>query len=345
MANSAPMIVKAPILPTRYRNLALGCATMTMVFVVSAAAHADDDCTTDQSATTITEVQPCEPYGVELDLSTPPSALSQPSKPAPKSDAIPWIATDTNDIPATFSKSDTGVSVRTSLGTLRDYNARSASPTIEQPAFGEAPKTDFAMPSAPAVRKTPLDVWTNIDVNGYDGERDQSTRTGLGADYKLSKTTTVGVSVEQGDSHAGSSPGDAQDQKASAYVSLKATPLLSLDARTEWQAGNAEFSQATGTSERSAVILAPKINHDFKLDDGAKVSPYLSYQHEFDVTSSHKEGVDPSFDATQSAGAGITYTKPDAYSLSVSADVDNFGVTNEDQSLRSKFQLSVPLDK
>ncbi|HML29943.1 MAG TPA: hypothetical protein PKE16_14140, partial [Hyphomicrobium sp.] len=73
------MIVKAPILPTRYRSLALGCATMTALFAFSAAARADD-CTTEPSATTaITEFQPCGDNGVELDLSTPPSALSQPS--------------------------------------------------------------------------------------------------------------------------------------------------------------------------------------------------------------------------------------------------------------------------
>jgi hypothetical protein len=41
----------------------------------------------------------------------------------------------------------------------------------------------------------------------------------------------------------------------------------------------------------------------------------------------------------------VTYSKTDSYSLSVSADVDNFGVTDEAQSLSSKFQLSVPFGK
>jgi hypothetical protein len=188
-------------------------------------------------------------------------------------------------------------------------------------------------------------VWTNIDVNGYDGARDQSTRTGLGADYKVDKATTFGVSIERGDTRAFNTPGVSQDQKASAYVNVQATPLLSLDARTEWQTGNAEFAATSGVAERSAVVLTPKINHDFKMDDGTTLSPYVSYQREFDVSTSHKETVDPSFDATQSAGAGVTYTKPDSYSLSVSADVDNFGVTDEAQSLSSKLQLSVPLNK
>jgi hypothetical protein len=140
-------------------------------------------------------------------------------------------------------------------------------------------------------------------------------------------------------------PGVTEDQKASAYMNLQATPLLSLDARTEWQTGNAEFTANSGVAERGAFVLTPKINHDFKLDNGTTLSPYVSYQREFDVSASRKDAVDPSFDATQSAGAGVTYTIPNSYSLSVSADVDNFGATDEAQSLSSKFQLSVPLNK
>ena len=282
-------------------------------------------------------------------MSAPDTATLQvpdaKAKPAPASDAIPWIATDTNDVPATFSTSDTGVSVRTSLGTLRDYNKRSASPTIAQPEFGSAPTPDFTMPSAPVQRKTKLDVWTNVDLNGYNGSPDQSARTALGADYKLNKATTFGVSVERGDTHTESTPGVVQDQKASAYVTLQATPLLSFDARTQWQTGNAEFAETSGAAEHNSLILAPKINHDFKMDDGTTVSPYLSYQREFDVSTSRKDTVGSSFDATQSVGAGVTYTDPNEYSLSVSAGVDNFGVADEEQSLSSKFQLSVPLSK
>lgn len=325
------------------RSLCFGLAGLAAVFA-STAAQAED-CIDVESTTPATQFQPCDSFGTELDLSTPEPTQPVAAKPAPKSDAIPWIATDTNDVPAKFTTSDTGVSVRTSLGTVREYNARSASPTIEQPEFGQPVKPDFTMPGAPITRKTPIDVWTNIDVNGYDGSRDQSTRAGVGADYKFNKMTTFGVSVETGDAHSTNTPGSVEDQKASAYVTLQATPLLSLDARTEWQAGNAEFAETSGAAERGALVLAPKINHDFKMDNGTTLSPYLSYQREFDVSKTHKDGVDQTFDATQSAGAGVTYTKPDAYSLSVSADVDNFGVADEEQSLTSKFKLSVPLNK
>lgn len=340
----ALMIVKTSIASLRYRSLRLGCVSLAALVAATAAARGDD-CADVTTTTALTTFQPCEGYSVELDLSTQPSDLPQPKKPAPESDGIPWIATDTNDIPATFSTTDTGVSVRTSLGTLRDYNKRSASVTLEQPAFGETIKPDFAMPSAPVERKTPLDVWTNVDLNGYNGSPDQSTRTGLGADYNFNKAAKVGVSIERGDTRNYGTPGVVADQKASAYVTLQATPLLSFDARTQWQTGNAEFAESTGADERSSFILAPKINHDFKLDDGSKLSPYLSYQREFDLSTSHKDGIDTSFDATQSVGAGVTYTDSSAYSLSVSAGVDNFGVADEAQSVSSKLQLNVPLNK
>lgn len=326
-----------------------GIACVAALFAVTAIAHAED-CIEVQSNSPVPDFSPCLTSEQDIDQSDLNSIILQSpapktKKPAPESDAIPWIATDVNGVPAKFTSSDTGMSVRTSLGTMREYNARSASPAVAQPEFGEAPKTDFAMPQAPVAPKTPLDVWTNIDVNGYDGSRDQSTRTGLGADYKLDNAMTLGVSVERGDTHAFNTPGVTEDQKASAYVNVQATPLLSLGARTEWQTGNADFVASSGVAERSAFVLTPKINHDFKMGDGTTLSPYLSYQREFDVSATRKEAVVPSFDATQSAGAGVTYTKPDSYSLSVSADVDNFGVTDEAQSLSSKLQLSVPLNK
>ncbi len=327
----------------RYRSLRMGFVSLAVLVSVTSAVRAED-CIDVQSTSAAPDFQACETAEPEFDIDAALAEQASPTTAGPPNDGIPWIATDPQDLPATFNSSDTGVSVRTSLGTWRDYNSRSASPTVQLPAYTAASE-NVDVPKAPFVPKTPLDVWTNIDIDGYDGARDQSTRAGVGADYKFNRATIVGVSVERGDARSATTPGIAADQKASAYLSLQATPLLSFDARTEWQTGNSDFAASSGVAERGAVILAPKVNHSFTLDNGTTVSPFLTYQREFDVSASHKEGVDPSFDATQSAGAGVTYTKPDSYSLSLSADVDNFGVADETQSLSSKFQLSVPLNK
>jgi hypothetical protein len=338
------MIMKDLRNPLRHRSLRVGVASLAAMFCVTVAAQAEEDCLDVPSTSADADFKPCEGQEVQLDLD---AALPDPTvvakKPTAQSDGVPWIA-ESRDVPATFNSSDSGVSVRTSLSTWRDYNVKSASPTVEQQP-GIAVSTDaLKLPKAPSVPVTPIDVWSNIDVNGYDGSRDQSTRTGIGANYKISKTTTMGVSLERGDSRSATTPGIEQDQKASAYVTLQAAPMLSVDARTEWQAGNAEFATSNGAAEKSAFILAPKVEHSFALDSGATIAPFVTYKREFDLSTERKDVTDPTLDAA-SAGAGITYSKTDAYSLSVTADVDNVGSTTatEPASLSSKFQLSVPI--
>lgn len=309
----------------------------------TAAGHAED-CIDVQSTAAVADFKPCEEAEPQIDLNAALEEHPASAADTSKSDSIPWIATDTRGVPATFTPSATGVSVRTSLGTWRDYNARTASPTLEQPEFGAA-QSAFDLPKAPVAPKTPVNVWSSLDLQGYDGSRDQATRAGLGADYTFNKATIFGVSVEHADSKTASTTASEQDQKASAYLTLKATPMLSLDARTEWEVGNSEFAATSGTTDKGAVILAPKLNKSFTLEDGTTLSPFLTYQHEFDVSRSRKEGATPAPEDMQSAGAGVTYSKSDGYSLSVSADVDNLGATAEQQSLSSKFQFSVPLNK
>jgi hypothetical protein len=264
---------------------------------------------------------------IDLDAALADHAATKPA--ASANTATPWIAQQDKVVPLTVNSSDSGVSLRTSLDDLRSFNTRK----FEVDATG-AP----ALPKAASTPNLPVDIWTTVDVNGYQGERDQSTRTGLGVDYKLSRSAIVGVSVERGDAHAANAATE-QDSKASAYVTLQATPLLSLDARTEWQAGNAEFAAANGAAEKSSVVLAPKINHSFALGDGKTISPFLTYKREFDMSSGPEILNTPE----RSAGAGVTYTDADAYTLSVTTDVDEATATAP-QSVSSKFKLSVPIN-
>lgn len=315
-----------------------GVASLALLLCLASEVRAED-CVNVQSTTAEPDFTACD-QDIEFDLN---AALAEQAVPAavaaPASDGMPWIALTKGTVPSKFNANDSSVSVRTSLGTLRDYNARTVS--VQQPEYAADPYA-VKLPKAAAAPKTPVDVWSNIDLNGYNGSPSQSARVGFGADYKINRTTSVGVALEKGDARSTSTPGVEQDQKASAYISLQAAPMLSLDARTEWQAGNGEFAASTGAAQKSAVILAPKVNHSFSLDGGTTIEPFVTYKRAFDLSTSRNDAADTSFDAA-SAGAGVTYTKPDAYSLSVTADVDNFGMSTEPQSLTSKFQLSVPI--
>ena len=292
-----------------------------------------DECLDTTSSTAAPDFVPCTMNlpEIDLDAALAEQAQSQPSKAA---DGTPWIAQSDKSIPLTVNPSDSGVSMRTSLDDLRSYNSRNY--TIDADAKGgpALPKT--------ATSTLPVDLWTNLDVDGYGGDRDQSTRAGFGADYKLSRTATFGVSVERGSAHAVDTAAE-EDSKASAYMTLQATPLLSLDARTQWQAGNAEFASANGAAAKSSIVIAPTIKHSFSIGDGNTISPFVTYQREFDISETGRE-LDASAFPDRSAGAGITYTNSDAYTLSVTTDVDGLGQTETDRSISSKFKLSVPIN-
>jgi hypothetical protein len=305
------------------------CVLSLAAFVCVMSAAYADECLNVETSKAEPDFSTCDSDLPQIDLNAALADHAAAKPAASLNTATPWIAQQDKVVPLTVNSSDSGVSLRTSLDDLRSFNTRK----FEVDATG-AP----ALPKAASAPNLPVDIWTTVDVNGYQGERDQSTRTGLGVAYKLSRSAIVGVSVERGDAHSANAATE-QDSKASAYVTLQATPLLSLDARTEWQAGNAEFVAANGSAEKSSVVLAPKINHSFALGDGKTISPFLTYKREFDMSSGPEVLTTPE----RSAGAGVTYTDADAYTLSVTTDVDEATATAP-QSVSSKFKLSVPIN-
>jgi hypothetical protein len=296
---------------------------------MTSAAHADE-CLNVATSTANPDFSTCETDLPEIDLD---AALADQTAVKPASSAgtaMPWIAQQDKGVPLTVNSSNSGVALRASLDDLRNFNTRTYA--VDHAAAGVPALPKIATPNLP------VDVWTSVDVKGYEGSRDQSTRTGLGVDYKLSRSAVMGVSVERGDTRSAGAAAE-QDSKASAYVTLRAAPFVSLDARTEWQAGNAEFAATNGAAEKSAVILAPKIDHSFALGDGKSISPFVTYKREFDMSSGYETLNTPE----RSAGAGVTYKDADAYTLSVTTDIDAATATAP-QSVNSKFKLSVPIN-
>jgi hypothetical protein len=309
------------------------------MFCVMSTARADD-CAQEATQTSESDFSPCEIEMPQLDLD---SALADHTATLTRSktpDSTPWIAQGNGNVPLAVNPSDTGVSMRASLATWRDFNQRAAVPTIDTPSWSAPPV--LTLPKAPPAAKTPIDVWSSVDVQGYEGAGQESMRAGVGADYKVGHATTVGVAAEHGDVKGAAGTGTEQDAKMAAYVTLQAAPMLSLDARTEWQAGNAEFAAATGAAEKSALIISPKLNHSFALDGGKTIEPFVTYKRELDMSEAGRESVATGVVATQSAGAGVTYTNPDAYSLSVTTDVQGLGAA-QPADVNGKFQLSVPI--
>lgn len=244
-------------------------------------------------------------------------------------------------VPFDLKQSSSGVSVRTGLGALNDYNAKSLSRKIDS-VKGSVPP-NVTLPKTVPTPKPPLDIWTNVEAQGLSGETTTSVRAAIGADYTYSNRTTAGISAERAEGTATDTASQTQNEKVSAYVAFKAIPSLTVDTKTRWEKSVSGPATGLEGTEKSSVSLAPRVNHKFTLEGGKTLEPYVSVQHEIDMSGGLKgaDGKAP-LSTVNSAAAGVTFTKPESYSVTVSTDVDGVGAADA-ANIKGQLQLKLPL--
>ena len=258
--------------------------------------------------------------------------------------------TDTGaPLPFAINPAGTGVAARASLGTWRDYNEKLLAKKLED-AKALAPR-QLALPKPAPAPGPAVDIWSSIDAQGFspdnsvpaiEGSVSRTMRTGAGADYKLSSNTTIGVVAEQASTLGGAGTEPQGDEKLAAYFAFKAAPVLSIDTRTQWEKTNAGFAAGTAAIEKTSIIVAPRVNRQFALDGGKTIEPFLTIKHEMDLDGSAPGAAKGGIANVDSAGAGVTFAKPDAYSLSLTTDVEGVGGVDP-AILKSQLQLKLPL--
>jgi hypothetical protein len=332
----------------RYAGLVV-IAYCALVAHGSAAAACDDQ----GNDAGLFDLSDCEIDGTTLELAAPPQHDATTSQQQASGDSLPWIAGNGAAVPLTLTSSDTGVSAKASLDAIRDYNSRLATVNVvpDGGLASTAPAT-LTLPKAPVARQIPLDIWGNVDVQGYSQQQsgfaaaavDETARTSAGIDYKIGDTAKIGLSAERGDIRSAAQESLLQQEdKVSAYVTWQAAPSLSLDARREWQGGNEAFATATGISEKNSVIVAPRLDHSFALNDGETLKPFVAYKTVFDIggKSIGEPAGEPA--VTRSAEAGVTFSKADSYSLSVSTSVDGLSAVPGAETVNGKFEFKLPI--
>jgi len=278
---------------------------------------------------------------LEPQIPNPITPKTNPGPEAKVAKPTPGIAI----APMAVQSIDNGVSMRSSIDSLRDYNAKLMTlKAYDAKAWAPA---NMPVPKAPVADKSPLDLWTKLDVQGTEGAGDAATRIGVGADYKLGRDMTVGMAAERGDvKPAGVSgtqaAGTQTYDKLDAHVRLKALSFLSIDGRTNLQSGNADYAAANGASEKKTLTVEPRLGKSFGLENGNSIEPFVSYKREIDVEKQMQDAIGHSTAATQSAGAGVTLSKPDNYALSFTTDVTGIE-GSQSSSVNSKVQLKLPL--
>ena len=232
---------------------------------------------------------------------------------------------------------DDGLSLRTSFARWRDYNAQVTAEKIAA-ARDLAGSTLLPVPKSTNA-PTALDVWSNIDVTLPETNADSGKRVELGADYKLSRKATAGVAAEVSNSESTGSTLRQDSSKVSAHVAVEVSPLMSINTRTEWEVSDEKSVEGGEASDRKSLIIEPRVGKSFALDNGGTIQPYVGFKQEFDLDP----GALSESKASETAGAGITVTEPDAYSLNLSTNVEGLG-GDVPSNLNSKIQLNVPLN-
>lgn len=225
-----------------------------------------------------------------------------------------------------------GAAAVTGLAAWRDYNAALLSRKIER----SGPAGALANVRKPQV-VLPFDVWTRVEVADLSATPDQSLHISAGADYHFAKAATVGISAMRIE------PDDSQPQDTlSAYANFKLSSALSLGAKGHWSPTTtpplADGDASKPSSEKITMLVGPRLSQTYRLDGSQTIEPYLTLQSEF-----HSEDLSVGNMTTPSAGGGITFAKPQSYSLSISTMIETLEATNG-ANVSSRLQLKLPID-
>ncbi len=246
-----------------------------------------------------------------------------------------------------------------------------------QPAT--TPATSRVTGPKPAADGMGLGTWSKVEK--LSTREDARTRSGLGLDYKPSRSTTIGMAVESEETIASTSL--TEQSKLGATFGLKSSPLLSFEAKAAWaRQGSGDLaSQVTHSahSERSAridgdmrlggfklapsvsvtqtteigaadtskapkgtLIVAPSISRPVALDPSRALEPFLTYKQEIDISAPALQAGSPAkADGLRSAGGGVKLENRDNYSLSVTTDVENLDA--EHYLMKSQLRLNLKL--
>lgn len=260
-----------------------------------------------------------------------------------------------------------------------DFDEAALTKKLEEAGLASAQPSASLAPPKPSVGATGIGTWSKLETERL-GEN-SSTRSGVGVNYKPSRTATVGMAVESEENKVDATL--TEQTKLAATLGLKPSPLINFEASAKWAnqstshlvtwgAPNAQselsaslngdwllgafkfapsvtVAHATevglpdaANASKGTIVVAPTISRPVALDHAQALEPFLTYKQELDISApAPHTGLAVKADAVRSAGGGIKLEERGTYSLSVTTDIENLDA--ERHSLRSEFRLNVPL--
>jgi hypothetical protein len=233
--------------------------------------------------------------------------------------------------PVSVVPSDTGIAAMTSLSAWRDYNARNLAQKTEQitaPALMTMPR--------PPQTSLPLDVWTRVSVDGLADSSNQSANIVAGAEYKVSRQSTVGIATLLTDSAPDSGSASVPSEAFTAYANLQVLPGLTVKAESN-PGQNPSNGFAEAGAGQTVLAITPKLSHTFSLEGGQRIQPFVMLKNTFE----HEVSIDAG--SVSSAGAGFVIDAPSSYSFSMSTTVEPAGHSDGGPAAEGRMQLTIPM--
>lgn len=285
-------------------------------------------------------------------------------------DDKPWIGQDWATLPLAVKPADQSVDMAASLQHLGSFEARRIQQKLEE-AKELAPE-GLTVPKPVPRAPTMLDVWSKVEVSGLESIDGESRRSTVGADYKIARNTLLGVSASS----------LASDTRLAAYFAVKPWSPVTFDAKAQWGESQAVTTSGLvttqsalsarlkgnfsydglrlapalivahgvdeaaafdgGAVEKSTIALTPRVSRPMDLKDGTKFEPFLSLKSALDFGTEADGSGHSGVDATRGIGGGVTFAKPNAYSLSVTTDVER-STSSDKSNVSGKLELKLPL--
>jgi hypothetical protein len=289
----------------------------------------------------------------------------------------PWIGHDWATLPVAVKPAEQSLDLATSLEHLGSYQSRRTIQKIED-AKALAPK-GLVIPKPTSTAPIALDIWSKVHVKGLEVDSTETKRGTIGADYRLARRALVGMSAEvvdegralqqdtrlaayfavkpwspvtlDGKAQWGETLGmqggglvttqsavTARVKGSFNYEGLVLTPMASV-------AHGVDEAPPDGGGkliEKSTLALTPKVSRPVEIGGGVKVEPFLSLKSAIDLSPTGEAAGHGLIDTTRGLGGGVTLARPDAYSLSVTTDLEQS--TGSDHTIvKGRFELKLPL--
>ena len=289
-----------------------------------------------------------------------------------------WIGQDWSSVPFALSPADNDWKLRTSSVHWGSYANFTTAKKIED-AKALAPE-GFQMPKLATPRANQrFQVWSAMDLNAIDDGAPDGMRGSVGADYRLSPRSVLGIMVDRRSTSASGVSLSEKDQTLATYFALKLNSKMTFDTTAQFGTSQGALSGEAFDAHQSLVQARLRGNWAY---GRMQFAPTIALTHgiehlgvEADGTSQQQStmtfmprisrpfklddgqtmepflqykseipigAMDLGNEGLQSLGTGVTFAKPNEYTFSVTTDVQGIAA-DEQTNVSSRFQFKVPL--